>query len=88
MTPAGPRRQVILSLFSGLDFLAVYGVDATTGTVLGVDAHLFAVFGEAANDVMHQIKRMPLLVLAAQVRPLGSPCSSTSTLVANGHSYH
>ena len=61
--------QLVLAVFSLTDWLLVYAIKYPEKTVFGVDARFFAVFGEAAQDVMLQIKLMPMLVLAAQVCP-------------------
>jgi MFS family permease len=61
--------QLVLCAFSVLDWLALAAVNAEDGTVMGIDGHVFAIFNEVANDVMYQIKLMPMLVLAAQICP-------------------
>ena len=61
--------QVVLAIMSASDYLAVTFVDPETQTVLGLPQGVFFAFGEAMNDVMSQLKLMPLLVLAAQICP-------------------
>ena len=61
--------QLLLTFFSVVDFLLVTFIDGDTKTVLGIDGRAFAIFGEASQDVMIQIKLMPMLVLAAQICP-------------------
>ena len=70
--------QILLAIFSATDYLLVSFVDPTNATVFGVDARWFAIFGEVINDVMSQVKLMPLLVLAAQI----CPASIEATLFA------
>jgi hypothetical protein len=61
--------QLLLAFFSVVDYLFVSSVNAADRTVLGMPPEMFAAFGEAAQDVMLQIKLMPMLVLAAQICP-------------------
>lgn len=63
------RIQLVLTAISVSDWVLVSQVNPAEGTVLGIDAHVFGIFGEATDDIAGQIKSMPLLVLAAQVCP-------------------
>lgn len=61
--------HILLAVISVMDWLTVVAVNPVDATIFGIDAHWFAVFDEAAGDVLYQFKLMPLLVLAAQVCP-------------------
>ena len=58
---------VALCAFSVIDYVVVQFI--SNREVFGLDGRIFAVFGEGTWDVTHQIKNMPLLVLAAQICP-------------------
>ena len=53
---------VALCAFSVIDYVVVQFI--SNREVFGIDGRAFAVFGEGTWDVTHQIKNMPLLVLA------------------------
>ena len=61
--------QVLIAIFGFMDFLAVYAAHQEDHTVLGIDAHFFAVTDEVLNDVLNQMKYLPLMVMGAQVCP-------------------
>ena len=61
--------QILISTFGILDFVAIYAVDQESHTVYGIDAHFFAITDEVLNDVLNQLKYLPMMVLGAQICP-------------------